>query len=450
MKKDKFDDKGFKEDLKRVSKVTPKGIEIKGVTGTTLLKYKHKNPKWNDSIPIELMSILDSPDLWNKIVIDEMNKKIVREIEAREVIFLCAMGSLVKNCSYSSFNLLIHSESSAGKDYITKNVLKIIPQSKLFSRTRISPTVLNYWKPFKKVGLSGWDGCVLYLPDISEPVLNSDAMKLLCSDGSHITITEKGEARDIEIKGKPVIFSTTAITSPNEEILNRFSIIHLDESEEQTKAIMKMQGERMVEGQSCEYDEQIKQALCHLKRYKVKIPFAKEVVKVFPSRRIGERRNFERFFDYIKAITCVYQFQREFDGEYLIAEIEDYNKARDVFMNIQKGVSSIPLNKRQKDVVEVLKNAKENLSLLEIHKKLKRYSALQNMREYMNSLVNLRVVDQFHGEDSLGREIIKYGLSDEYLNFKPIILPIGTDLLYSNNNNNNNIYNNNKDGSKKW
>ncbi len=383
-----------------------------------------------NELPTEITRILNSKDLWYNLVVDELNKKIVGEIPSREIILMCAMGRLVENCSYTSFNLLMHSESSAGKDYITKNVLKLIPETNVFSRTRISPTVLNYWKPFKRIGLDSWNGCILYLPDISEPVLNSDAMKLLCSDGSHITITEKGEARDIEIKGKPVIFSTTATTTPNEEILNRFSIVHLDESEEQTKRIMKMQGIRMMEGLSCEYNPLIKQALSHLKRYSVKIPFADKVVDVFPSKKISERRNFERFFDFIKAITCVYQFQRELEGgKYLIAEIEDYDKARNIFMNIQQGISSIPLNRRQKDVVEVLTNSEDMLSLAEIQKKLKHYIAIQNFRPHLDSLVNLRVIEKHYDTDNINREIIKYRLSEEYLNFKPIILPNGEDLL---------------------
>lgn len=395
-------------------------------------------------VPSEVERILNSNSLWDDLIIDELNKKIVGEISSREIIFMCAMGRLVKNCSYTSFNLLMHSESSAGKDYVTKNVLKLLPESHVFSRTRISPTVLNYWKPYKKIGLEGWDGCVLYLPDVSEPVLNSDAMKLLCSDGSHITITEKGEARDIEIMGKPVIFSTTATTTPNEEILNRFSIVHLDESEEQTRRIMRMQAIRMMEGLSCEYNSDIKQALCYLKRYNVKIPFADKIVEVFPSKRISERRNFERFFDFIKAITCVYQFQRELEGEdYLISEIEDYDKARNIFMNIQQGVSSIPLNKRQKDVVDVLRDSSEMLSLAEIQNKLKHYIALQNFRPHLDSLVNLRVIEKHYDTDSINREIVKYRLSEEYLNFKPIILPNGNDLLEgdSNDSNNNNSSN---------
>lgn len=390
----------------------------------------------NDKIPYDIKEILKSPRIWDMIVLDELDKKIVGEYQSREIIFMCAMGSLVKNCVHSSFNLLMHSESSAGKDYTTKTVLEIIPQRTLFKRTRISPTVLNYWKPYKRIGLNGWDGCVLYLPDISEPVLNSDAMKLMCSDGSHITITEKGEAKDIEIKGKPVIFSTTATTTPNEEILNRFSIVHLDESEEQTKKVMTMIANKMMLGETCDYSLNIKEALSYLKRYKVKIPFADKVVKVFPSNRIGQRRNFERFFDFIKAITCVYQFQRSFDGNYLVAEIEDYDKAKDIFMNIQQGVSSIPLNKRQKDIVEVL-NSGEMLSLVEIHKKVKHYIALQNFRPHVESLVNIKVLERHYDVDSLGREVIKYKLSEEYINYKPIVLPNGIKLLDSNNSNDN-------------
>lgn len=376
----------------------------------------------------EIETILKSPSFWDKIVIDEFNKKIVGEIKSREIIFLCGLGRLVRNCANSSFNLLIHSESSAGKDYTTKSVLKIFPDLYVFSRTRISPTVLNYWSPFKKLGEDSWDGCILYLPDIGDSILNSDALKLMCSDGSHITITEKGEAKDIEIKGKPVIFSTTANATPNEEILNRFSIVHLDESEEQTKRIFEMQSERAAQGLSSNYDEKIKKSLANLKRWNVKIPFAHQIAKVFPTKRIGERRNFERFLDFIKAITVFYQYQRESEGNMLISEYADYDKARDIFMNIQSGVSSIPLNRRQKEIVEILKNNESELALAEIHTQLKNYLSLKNLRPYLESLVNLKIIDMINGKDTLNREIIKYKLSQEFLDFKPLILPLSVDL----------------------
>ena len=391
---------------------------------------------------------LEDKNLWDKIVIDEMNKKIVGEIESREIIFLCGIGRLVKNSAYSSFNLLIHSESSAGKDYTMKNVLKIFPDDYVFSRTRISPTVLNYWKPYKRLGQDTWNGCILYLPDIGDSILNSDALKLMCSDGSHITITDKGQAIDIEIKGKPVVFSTTANSTPNEEILNRFSIVHLDESENQTKKIMKMQAERAIEGLSCDYNEDIKSALMYLKSYNVKIPFAGMIAEVFPTAIIKQRRNFERFLDFIKAITIFYQFQRNIEGDTLIAEWEDYDRARDIFMNIEKGLSTIPLNTKQKQIINVLRKNEDGLALSEIHGKMEKYISLQNMRPHLESLCNLRVLDKFYGKDSLSREIIKYKLSEEYINFKPIKLPLSQELNEKIDSNNGiyNISNNNNNG----
>ena len=109
---------------------------LKGITGEVKLTKNDKS--------INIYS-------WDRVIIDELNKKLVGEIKAREIIFLCGIGRLVKNSSYSSFNCLIHSESSAGKDYTTKNVLSLFPKMFVFSRTRISPTVLNYWKPYLKL-----------------------------------------------------------------------------------------------------------------------------------------------------------------------------------------------------------------------------------------------------------------------------------------------------------
>lgn len=399
----------------------------------------------------EILSILKSPTFWDRVVIDELGKKIVGEIPSREILFTCGMGSLVVNSSYSSFNSLIHSESSAGKDYTTKNVLKIFPQTKVFSRTRISPTVLNYWKPFLKIGQETWDGCILYLPDIGDSVINSDALKLMCSDGSHITITDKGLAVDIEIKGKPVIFTTTANSTPNDEMLNRFSIVHLDETEEQTRKILEMQGKSAEEGNVNEYSKEIIEAIACLKRYSVKIPFARKISKIFPIEKIRQRRNFERFLDYIKAVTVFHQFQRERDGGVIIAEEKDYDKARDIFMNLQCGMASIPLNRKQKEIISVLENIKEPIQLSDLHKSLKKYISLQHLRPYLDSLVNLRLVDKHYGIDSCNREVIKYCLGEDYLSFEPIKLPTSLELdnIEDSNSSIGNISNNGNNGSNR-
>lgn len=366
---------------------------------------------------------------WDKIVLDELGKRITGEIKSREIIFLCALGKLVKNADYSSFNLLIHSESSSGKDYIAKQVLRLFPEADVCERTRITPKALNYWKPYTKTGKTSWNGIVLYLPDLSDDVLNCEALKLMCSEGSFVTIVEKGKSKDIEIKGKPVIITTTASATPTEEIMNRFSVVKLDESEEQTKAIKKMQGNIAREGIMPSYDGTIQRILQELKPYKVKIPFAHKISKVFPSRLIRERRNFNRLLDWIKATAIFYQDEKtkHRDG-FIDADLDDYDIAKDVFMNLYSGVAEVPLNRRQKDIVKIMENQTFPASAKEILAELKDFIAIQNFKPHLDKLVNIHVLDIFELRDDFNNPITKYRLSEEFKEKEPIKLPNSEEL----------------------
>ncbi|MBA7671788.1 hypothetical protein ES703_79951 [subsurface metagenome] len=367
--------------------------------------------------------------VWDKIVLDELGKRITGEIKSREIIFLCALGKLVKNADYSSFNLLIHSESSAGKDYIAKQVLRLFPDADVCERTRITPRALNYWRPYIKAGKTSWDGIILYLPDLSDEVMNCEALKLMCSEGSFVTIVNKGKSKDIEIKGKPVIITTTASATPTEEIMNRFSIVKLDESEEQTKAIKKMQGNIAREGIMPSYDGTIQRILQELKPHKVKIPFAHKISKVFPSRLIRERRNFNRLLDWIKAVTIFYQDDKtkHRDG-FIDADLDDYDIAKDIFMNLYSGVSEVPLNRRQKDIVKVMENQNDPLSASDILSSLGEYIELRNFRPHLDKLVNIHVLDRFELRNDFNQPIIKYRISEEFKEKEPIKLPNSEEL----------------------
>jgi len=361
---------------------------------------------------------------WDKIVIDELSKRIVGEKKSREIIFLCALGKLVIDAEYSSFNLLVHAGSSGGKDYVVRNVLKIFNPYSIISRTRISPTVLNYWKPWEKGELkpASWDEKVLYLPDVSDTILNCEAMKLLCSDGSFITITEKGQAKDIEIVGKPVIITTAANSTPSQEILNRFSIAKLDESDEQTKRIHKFRPE--------DYGKTALDFIAKLRPCKVKITktMQNKIAEIFPSNLLRERRNFTRFLDFIRAVAVFHQKKKSEYGEkslypLITADWKDYDIAKDVFMNLYSGIAEIPLNIRQKEIVEILEKSLDPLAVSEIHQQLKHYIEIQNLRPILKSLKNLGVLDEKLLENQFGRLSNKYNISEEYSQKQPIKLP---------------------------
>ena len=181
----------------------------------------------------ETMSVLQDPDLFRRITVDEFGKMIVGEVENRQAIFLNACGMYVQNNQVASYNLCVDSESGAGKDYVVNTIIEFFPKVESpkdmgwVRRRRISPTVFNYWHTTENDPDWTWDGKICYLPDIPNIVANHEVFKVMCSEGSEATITVNNKAVDVEVSGKPVMFITTASNRPSKEMLRRFPRIKI-------------------------------------------------------------------------------------------------------------------------------------------------------------------------------------------------------------------------------
>lgn len=294
-------------------------------------------------------SILIDPNLFS-LIDKEFDKKITGEETTRKVIFLHACSIWVDSQGKKPPHLLINSESSAGKSYITKRVYDIFPNELKLYRTRISPTALTYWHDAASEPGWSWDGKLLYLEDISDAVLNCDVFKVFGSEGSEATITVQQRAVDIMVQGKPVMLLTTASKHPaTEELLNRLFCVSLDESKEQTNAIMCKQAESYEHGASEEYAPDIMNALRCLRRVAVVIPYASKLPKYFPSTDLRMRRYFSHFCYLIEASAALHQYQREKDPQgRIIANKQDYELARDVISAIQAGsIFNVPYRLKQ-------------------------------------------------------------------------------------------------------
>jgi len=322
-----------------------------------LIEDLQKKRGINEETAIE---ILKDSKLLDKILF-EISKKVVGEVDTIKTIFLCACGRLVEKANLTSYNLFVNDESGVGKDWVTDKTLDILPDGHKIKRTRISPNALTYWHNPKFDPDWTWDGKVLYLEDISSSVFNHEVLKVMASSGSHATILKDQTPYDIEIKGKPVIVVTSAAVTPSPENLRRFTILNLDSSVEQTKAIIERQARLACQGINLEYDERIKTALSFLKRVKVKVPFAEDIVDKFPKENILMRTHFQRFIDYIKASAALHQYQREVDDEgFIEAQKEDYEYARIALLKTSSNQYMIPLTKEQKKLLEIVKNLGES------------------------------------------------------------------------------------------
>jgi len=314
-----------------------------------------------------IIPILKNPKLFKIITDKEVSKKIVGEKETIKTIFLCSAGRLVENAKKTSYNLIVNDESGAGKDWVTERVLEIWGQrGKIWiKRTRITEKVFTYWHNPKFEPEWTWDGKIFYNEDVSNPVLNSDVFKVMASTGSIATVLINQKPSDIEIRGKPILILTIASLNPKSEIARRFTFVNLDLSVDQTKAIMKRQAEYSEKGIKLEYNDKIIEALGCLKRGKVKIAYATQLLNLFPADNILMRTHFERFLDYIKASTLLHQYQREIDKDgYYLAEGKDYDIARIVLLKITSNPKMIPLTKDQKRLLKILRELpRENYSV---------------------------------------------------------------------------------------
>lgn len=283
-----------------------------------------------------IYEFLTNPDLFSNII-KEFDKKIKGEKKSKRSIFL-SLCSIWIDGSEVPLNTFVSSESSVGKSFVCKRIVKIFPKELVQYRSKITPEAFTYWHNTEDDWT--WDGKICYLEDISQSILEAPTFKVMCSEGSIATIVSKHKAIDIEIKGKPVMLITTARTNPNTEILNRFQIVSLDESSQQTESIVFDIATKAEKNLNIDYDPKISEALGCLKRRKVKIPFAVKIAQFLKEnynfKSIRLRRDFSRLLDLVKSSAVLHQYQREVDEEEnIIANSQDYEIARECINYVQ-------------------------------------------------------------------------------------------------------------------
>jgi len=341
-------------------------------------------------IDYDVDKLLKDPNILKRFV-DEIGKGVAGEEDTIEAVLLHIFCAWVKNPSMKT-HLLVNSESSSGKSFVCNKIRKIFPRECYEYRTKITPEALTYWHNAKYEPEWTWDGKFLYLEDVRDDVINSPTFKIMASEGSTATVVIKQRAIDVEINGSPVIIMTSANASPNAEIINRFGIINLDETPEQTGEIMKKQLKDSILGNRDEYDPIFPEAIKKLMRCEVRLPeWATTLIDYLPKENIRIRRDTPRFIDLIKSSAVLHQKQREFDitSKVVFANEKDYETARSVFKKIEDAGGVHGLTHRLRKCFDVckeyFKEKEEYFSANEIFQ----YSPIVSERQWLRILEQL-------------------------------------------------------------
>ena len=147
----------------------------------------------------QIKTLLKKGTLWNQIICEELNKKHKGDIEAKEIIFLCCLGSKVLNKKSYSYNCLTLTKSSAGKDHLTNSILKIFTKEICETYGRISTKALNYLHSLENEPDYNYDGKIIYLKEITNEVLNNEVMKEFTSGEEEISQVAVTKQKGLQI-----------------------------------------------------------------------------------------------------------------------------------------------------------------------------------------------------------------------------------------------------------
>lgn len=354
--------------------------------------------------------------------IEQSKKRIAGEYDARKVITLIALGGrLTLNHKAESSNLIVHSFSGTGKDWVVRNtLLSFLPKKEVTHRTRISKTTLTYWHAGEENFT--WNGKILYLEDTNNNVLNCEVMKTMSSGGSKATITQKINgsltAKDILVKGKPVIIHTIAKLNLAEETIRRFPILILDDSVDQTKAVVEKQFD-LVDNE-ISFDEDFINEVMSLQNVKVIIPYTsilkKEFVKDKYVKNLILRTHLHRITDYIKFSASINQLNRDNDGENIIANGEDFDNMRDVMKILFSNVNFLPVTKEQRKLLDLIVDLDKEGDGVKTSKIVSNVSFRSRQWVYMN--LNVLVDKKFLYVDVRDVEYSNRPVS--FYSFKPV------------------------------
>jgi hypothetical protein len=112
--------------------------------------------------------------------------------------------------------------------------------------------------------------------------------------------------------------------------------ISLDESPEQTCAILKRQAEAAADGAAPPALESITnwhEYLRSLESMLISIPYAPALAEHFPGERVRSRRDFPKLLGLIETSAFLHQHKREKRDEKVMADANDYATAKQLFEN---------------------------------------------------------------------------------------------------------------------
>ena len=259
----------------------------------------------------EAIALLKDPNLLDRILTDFTRCGVVGEESNKLIAYLAATSRKLD----APLAVMVQSSSAAGKSSLMEAVLGFMPAEDKVQYSAMTGQSLFY------MGSMNLKHKILALAEEAGATRASYALKLLQSEGV-LSIASTGKdpetgklvTHEYRVEGPVMIFSTTTAIDHDEELLNRCLTLGVDESREQTRAILTLQRQkRTLEGLFAKQAKsrlltQHQNAQRLLRPLAVRNPYADALT--FPDERTRLRRDHEKYLTLIDTIALLHQHQR--------------------------------------------------------------------------------------------------------------------------------------------
>jgi hypothetical protein len=288
-----------------------------------LKRQKTPLPK-NHATPLQ-PGLAAEQRILDRMAADLARAGLVGEVRAAKLVYLLLTSRFLDRplCA------VIKGQSSAGKNTVVDRVLALFPASAFHTYTSMSTMFMAYdTEPLshrilviaEAAGLAGGQGAYLVRSLISEGRL---------IHGTVESTTEGFRSRRIEREGPTGLLVTTTALKLEAELETRMLSIPINDSPEQTSAILMSRAGRWDGSRSVVPVDPAPwhalQTWLESAEHRVVIPYARSLTNAIPPVAVRLRRDVDTLLSLIAAHALLHQAQRERDPEgRIIATLEDY------------------------------------------------------------------------------------------------------------------------------
>jgi len=257
------------------------------------------------------LALLQAPNLVERIVADFEYTGLVGEPTNALVAYLACVSRKLKQ----PLAILIQSTSAAGKSTLMDAVLNFVPEQERVQYSAMTGQSLFY------LGEKDIKHKILAIAEEEGVRQAGYALKLLQSQGSLTMastgkdpLTGKLETQDYKVEGPVMLFLTTTAADVDEELTNRCLVLTINESREQTRAILARQRQArtlagLIANREAERITALQRAAQSLlKPLAVVNPYAEALG--FRDDLTRLRRDHQKYLTLIDAIALLHQHQR--------------------------------------------------------------------------------------------------------------------------------------------